>query len=214
MTQPIDGTQSGTDPNAGGTGSNEGIEDGTTGTNPDGSQSGAQQQQTQGRVYTADEYEQLRRRMQAADSNRSKAEQELQQLRDKDMPQLEKLTRDLQTATARAEAAEKRRDEVMLHNAFLQDNTYAWHNATRALGMLDMSKVDIDPESGAVTGLKDAIAALAKSDPYLIKPEADDGEGREKTPVGTVPANNGGTGSGKPNQKQLGARFTAMRGRA
>lgn len=214
MTQP-DPNASGVDPSAqSGTGEPDGSNTGT-GTTPDPSaQSGAVNPDT-GRVYTAQEYEALRARMQAADQNRAKFEQELRQLKDKDLPELEKLKRDHAEAVARAEAAEQKARDRAIHNSFLQDNTHEWHSPQRALQLLDMSKVDYDEESGEVRGLKDAINALAKSDPWLLKPKADENSG-DSTPQlpGTNAANNGGTGSGKPSKDKLQSRFTAMRGRA
>ena len=105
---------------------------------------------------------------------------------------------------------QKTNQSLALQVAFLSDNTYTWHNPDRALKLVDLSKVEIDAD-GRVTGLKDALKALATSDPYLIKQEVKQEE--KQTPPGTAPGNNGTSGGNKPNTGQLTSRFPVMRTR-
>lgn len=219
MTQPSgDGAQSGTDPGTqSGTGDNAGANDGTA--NVTGAQSGTEVAPA-GRTYSEAEVQAIQNRMRAADQRAATLEAERNQLRDKDLPALEKATRDLQEAqTARTKAEQDLKDS-RIHNAFLRDNTHDWHNADRALAMLDLSKVDID-DQGNVTGLKAAIEALVKSDPYLLKPKPDNGGGEGNATgngnspqlQGTVPGNNGTAGGGKATKEAQQRRFPAMRSR-
>lgn len=166
------------------------------------------------------EFDQLRAQLAAADQKRAAAEQAHAQLRDKDMPQLQKLERDLTEAQAALTERDAALSALRVENAFLTDNTHEWHNSSAALQLLDRSRITLDSE-GKVVGMKDALTALAKAHPYLLKPApAGDGQGSGTgTPAppapGTAPANGGispqaGT---KPTAADLGRRFPAMRQR-
>jgi len=184
---------------------------GATGT---GSDSGSTS--TTETVSKAD-FEALRARMQAADQRASKAEGDLKQLRDKDLPELDKAKRDLVELGANNEKLKDDNQKLRVENSFLTDNTFKWRNPASALKLLDRSKLTVDSD-GNVLGMKDALAALAKSDAYLLEPEAGkDGEGQgqqgQQGPPGTAAGAgpNNATGAGK---KALETRFSALRGRA
>jgi hypothetical protein len=199
-----DGTQSGTGETTTTTGSEsngtgEGTQSGTTST-PD----------TADLERRAAEADSLRDRMKAADQRAARFEQELKQLKEKDMPAAEKLQRDFEESQKQVETLQSTNQKLALQVAFLSDNTYTWHNPDRALKLVDLSQVEIDAD-GKVSGLKDALKALATSDPYLIKKEVSQEENR--TPPGTAPGNNGANGSGKPKATALQSRFPVMRTR-
>lgn len=206
MTQPSpEGTQSGApdDTQSGGPGSGEGAETGANPTTETTSPATAD-------LVTKAEYEALRERMRAADQNRSKAEAALQQLKDKDLPEHEKLKRDFEVAAARLAEAEKALRETRIENAFHRNDKYQWNNPGAAIKLLDYSKVEIG-DDGVVTGLDNAIEALAKSDPYLIKPKVEAKEPEEKI-GGTMPGNNGGA-KAPANSSQMVSRIPALRTR-
>lgn len=161
--------------------------------------------QPAGKTYTQAEMDAMRARMVAADQNRSKAESALQQLRDKDLPEMEKLKRDLEMNATRANEAEQALREARKENAFFANTKYDWQNPKAALQLLDKTKLDFDAD-GTVTGMDDAIEALAKSDPYLLKPKT---EAKEEPKPGTVPGTNGGT-KATPSATQLSKRFPVM----
>jgi hypothetical protein len=210
-----DGAQSGTGPDAG-----AGAATGTA--NADGTQSGTGQA-----TYTppsAEEWQRIqadlakhRDRMVAADKRAGDFEGKYKQLIEKDLPEIDKLKGTVAELTEKQAKADAALRDQRIANAFLKDNTYNWHNADRALSLIDLSKVDIDAE-GNVTGLKDALKALATSDPWLLKPKADgegegDGNSTNTGPPRTLPANNGGQGGGAPNRDALLKRFPAMKTR-
>lgn len=184
-----------------------------TGTNPEtdaGAQSGAPETQPSAptdSVSRAD-FDALQNRMRAADQRAGKAEQELKQLRDKDLPEMDRLRRDYEESQAQVTKLSEKNTQLALENAFLKDNTYTWHNPERALKLVDLSQVTIE-EDGSVSGLKDALKALATSDDYLIKKEV---KPEAKPPVATSPGNNGGS-STKPNSKGMAARIPALQTR-
>jgi chromosome segregation ATPase len=205
-----EGAQSGAE----GTQSGAGTATGSTGTDSnaatDGAQSGAQGTQTQTEVERlAAQLEQQRTRTQAADKRAAEHEAALKQLRDKDLPEQQKLTRDLQEAQKSVEALKETNGTLAIQVAFLKDNTHTWHNPEAALKLVDMSQVEIAAD-GAVTGMKDALKALASAHPYLVKTEASTGT---QTPGSTAPGNNGGSAAITPNAKALAARFPALRTR-
>lgn len=168
-----------------------------------------------------EDYDRLKNQLAAADQKRAAAEAAHAQLRDKDMPQLQKLERDLGDAQAALAERDATISQMRVELAFFNDNTHDWHSPALAIQSLDRSRITVDSE-GKVVGMKDALAALAKQHPYLLKPaSAGDGQGSGTgTPPappapGTAPANGGiapqaGT---KPSAAELGKRFPAMRQR-
>jgi hypothetical protein len=156
-------------------------------------------------------------RMRAADRAKSAAEQALaqtqQKLReyeDKDKTELEKAQRDAAEKQAALEQTQLQLKQAQVHNAFLLNNTYQWHNSERALSLLDLSDVTI-ADDGKVTGLDKAIEALAKSDPYLLMPK-DDTSGSSLPPSGSnVGGGAPGSKGGKADRDKLLEKYPALR---
>lgn len=218
MTQPDHGAQSGTtDPQSGvgENGSGNGNGDANNGSTSTGSQTGAQSgTQDSGTTNTVDkaELDRVTARMKAADQRASQLEAELRQIKDKDLPEVDKLKRDHAEALEKLEKASARVAEMALSNAFLTDNTYKWKNPATALKLLDRTKVTVE-EDGSVSGMKDALKALATSDPYLLDDTKTEDSPKDDTPPGTAPGNNGGSGKGKDPKATQQRRFPAMRTR-
>lgn len=219
MAQP-DGAQSGTDPNAqsGGTGNGDGT--GATGASgtPEAGATGtpAADATASGQTFSAQEYEALKARMVAADKRAAEKEAELKQLVDKDLPEMDKLRRDFEAEKTRADQATAELASMRVEIAFLKDNTHQWQNPATALKLLDRSKITVDPATGEISGMKQALEALTKSDAYLLKPKPAEGEGDGGTSggtLGTPPANGGATSSNNPSKEAMQKRFSAMRSR-
>lgn len=206
MTTPEgEGAQSGAEGTQSGTGETTGTGTGTDASN--GTQSGTAVQTDAERI--AADLADTRNRMKAADQRASKLETELKQLRDKDLPEAEKLKKDFAETQQQLADLQDANKQLALKNAFLEDNSYTWHNPKRALSLVDLSQVEINAD-GTVSGLKDALKALATSDAYLLKTEA---ETPENKPGGTAPGNNGGSVGGKPDTKKMASRIPAMQTR-
>lgn len=108
----------------------------------------------------------------------------LQEIQDKDKSELEIANRELASLKERIPELEGTVRDLRIHNAFLASNKYSWHNPDRALRIADLKDVEIG-EDGDVSGLDKALDSLAKSDPYLIKPADDEGDGETgKAPSG------------------------------
>jgi hypothetical protein len=216
MTTPVgDPGSVGSDPNAkGGTGT-PGT-DPATGQPPQSGQPPTSPEPTTGQpVKTAAELqaelEATRRRMQAADQNNAKLQSDLKKLQDAQLSEQERLKRDHEEATKRIAELQELNKMLRLQNSFVTDKTYDWHDPQAALRLADLSEVKID-DNGVVTGLKDAIKAVAEANPWMLKPKEDGG---------TPPLPAGATGaSGTPGRQPAGPdraalekRFPAMRGR-
>jgi phosphoenolpyruvate synthase/pyruvate phosphate dikinase len=203
-----DGTQSGAGETQSGT-ADETTTTATTGTG-EGTQSGTATVDTADLERRAAEAESLRERMKAADKRAADFEAKLRQLTEKDMPEAEKMKRDFETAQQQVTQLQETNRSLALKVAFLSDNTYSWHNPERALKLVDLDQLEIDAD-GKVSGLNDALKALATSDPYLVKQDVKTED--NKTPPGTAPGNNGSNGSGQKPAKQLESRFPVLRTR-
>lgn len=220
MTDPT-GAQSGAGEGAqsgiGATGAGDGQQQTNQGTGAQSGTSDGQQGQAQsGKTYSEAEFQALMQRMQAADRRASEFEQQYKQLRDKDLPEMDKLKRDYAETKEQLEKANTALNALRIENAFLTSNSHEWHNAADALALLDRSKIAVDSE-GNVTGMKEAIEALAKARPYLLKPKAEGaagGTGATPPPPTVVPAN-GGIGGQATGQTvaEKARRFPAMRSR-
>lgn len=207
MTTPIgegaqggaEGTQSGADESTGVTGN--------TGTaSSESAQSGADQQTSTADTVARSELEQQRARTKAADERAARLDAELKQLRDKDLPEIDKMRRDFQAAQEQVTALQSTNQKLALEVAFLKDNTFTWHNPETALKLVDLSQVTIE-EDGSVSGLKDALKALATQNDFLVKKEAAQ---EAPKPPSTAPGNNGGAGGSAPSRAKLASRFPAM----
>jgi hypothetical protein len=192
-----EGAQSGAGENANGDNVDKGKETSST--------AGGQSDATDETVSKSELIKQ-QERTRAADERAAKVEKELKQLRDKDLPEQEKLARDYEEATKQVDALRATNGELSLKVAFLEDNAYKWKNPKAAMKLVDLSQVKIE-EDGSVSGLKDALKALATSDPYLLEPKT---EKEPDKPGSTAPGNNGATGGTKPNVKTMAARIPAM----
>jgi hypothetical protein len=215
MTQPLDTT--GQSAGAGGQSAagTEGTATGTgTGTTT-GQSAGteAQGQQPPATVSQA-EFDALKRQLQAADQKRNEAEQAAKALRDAQLSEEEKRKRDLEDAQKALEQKDQELYQLKINNAFVTDNTYDWHDPITALKVADLSGVKIEA-NGTVTGLKEALEATAKANPWMVKPK--EPAETETPPTGGATGITGqGAGAGRAgatNRAELEKKFPALRGR-
>lgn len=206
MTTPVgEGAQSGAEGTQSGAGSTTGNEGSTNPETGEGAQSGAETRTPEANPLQAD-LDRQRERTRAADERAARIEAELKQLRDKDLPEADKLRRDYEESQQQVVKLQEVNKTLALKVAFLSDNTYSWHNPERALKLVDLSQVMIE-EDGTVSGLKEALKALATSDDYLVKKEVKE---EAPKPPSTTAGNNGGAGGSTPKREQLTKRFPAL----
>lgn len=77
--------------------------------------------------------------------------------------------------------------DALLRIAFLSDTTYEWADPGVALKAADLSKIEID-DDGTVMGMTDALDALAKNSPFLLKPRTTKRVEPKKGATGQRPA--------------------------
>lgn len=116
---------------------------------------------------------------QAAETAKQAAEQELQKFRDAEAEreragndELTNTKKDLEAARSETVELRSALEAALLDNAFLTENEYTWQNPARVLKLVDRATVEI--KDGEVKGVKDALKALAESDPYLLKKSDED----------------------------------------
>lgn len=128
------------------------------------------------RVVTLEEYETIKRRMDAADAEKGKLAKQLRDIEDKDKSEVEKLKRDFEEAQAELKKAREEALAAKLSSEILKFPGFVWHDPEAVLRLVDMEMISVD-EAGAVKGVKDALNKLAKDKPYLLKGKQDkDGE--------------------------------------
>lgn len=212
MSQPITGVpQSGTvDPQSG------------TGTDPTGTGAvippAADPNATPpAKTYTEAEVEALRARMTAADKNNAAAQAALKKLTDAQLSEQERVAKDLEDTKKVNADLEVKVQKQAVENAFLLDSTYKWKNPASALKLVDLSEVTVE-DDGKVKGMKAALDALAKSDPYLLDDASgstdEDDKGKEKGPSGSTGAPGTTRQHGKgTDATTLANKWPGMRGR-
>lgn len=221
-----EGTQNGSDPNAA---NNSGTNGQQTGT--EGQQQGSSGNNGNGnddhRVKPAETIEEANARLQALTDEAIQRRQanstlkqqmeavqaELKTLQDANKTEEQKRAERLQELEKASTEKDSTIQDLQLRLAFLQDNTYDWHNPQAALRLADLSEVEF--KDGKVTGLDKALKKVAEDNPYLLKPKEDNdssGKGSNGAPTG-VTMGNGKKSSGS-NDSQLAQRFPALRGRS
>lgn len=165
---------------------------------------------SQADTVSLDEFEQLKKRMQAADQRASKAEQELNEKKRAEQDEVTNLKQDLEAAQKTIGKLQELIDKTALENAFLSNNKHTWHDPSDALALLDREGVEV--KDGTVTGLGPAIEKLAKAKPHLLKSETDSGNGNSSEASGS--ANNGqrkGSKKQVADRAAMAKRFPALR---
>lgn len=157
-------------------------------------------------TVTRAEFDQLFKRMQAADTAKSTAENKLKELERKDQSDLQKAQTDLEDTLKANQELSSKLNEMALNNAFLTDNKHSWADPADALRLLNMEGVEV--KDGVVTGLAPAIEKLAKDKPYLLKKE---GDGTDSSGA-SGSATNGKRKGSDPNEKtDYSGRFPALK---
>jgi hypothetical protein len=119
-------------------------------------------------TVTLEEYETIKRRMEAADSEKGKLAKQLREIEDKDKSEVDKLKRDFEEAQAELKKAREEALAAKLSSEILKFPGFVWHDPEAVLRLVDMEMISVD-EAGAVKGVKDALNKLAKDKPYLLK---------------------------------------------
>jgi hypothetical protein len=88
-----------------------------------------------------------------------------------ELSETDRLKAEADKARQEAEGLQKQLQQTRIRHAVeLEAARLAFHDPDVAYSLADLSSVEID-EAGKVTGVKEALAALSKARPYLIKTE-------------------------------------------
>ncbi len=102
--------------------------------------------------------------------------------------------------------------KLMLENAFLKEAGFDWVDPEAALRLADLSTVEYDEKAGKAIGLNSALTKLAEDKPYLLKPKADEGEGKDDKDGKPAPRRTGQTPrGGAQKQSDQAAREAKLR---
>ena len=126
-----------------------------------------------------------------------KAEQEAQALSRKS--KLEQANHRLKETEDKAVRTAETNERLLLEMAVLKDGKRTWHDSSAVIALLDTSEVDIDPESGNIEGIEEALAELAKAKPFLLKTG---GSQRGNGSSGNQPASGGGSKNKTDEQRR------------
>jgi hypothetical protein len=130
------------------------------------------------KTVSQEEYDDLLKRMQAADRRASEAEKKVKDAEDAKKDDLTKAQDRVTELESELEARETRIRELTLQNAFLTANEHSWHDPDTALDLADRNGylegvVDDDGKVDKVK-LKKALDRLAKEKGFLVQSEDKD----------------------------------------
>jgi len=197
---------------ADGNGSDDDDDDGDSSGGADGDNDDGEKDP---RIKTlSDENAKHRNAAKALKQQNEELQAKLKKFEDADKGELEKLQGDHATVTAERDKLAEENQQLLIQNAFLMDNKHKWENPKAALRLADLSEVEIDDE-GNVTGLREALDKLAKSDAYLLKKSSDDDDDDDDDkgkggPVGQ-PVGGRQKQKGNPDREKLLSKYPALR---
>ena len=153
-----------------------------------------------------------------AEKERDDALARLKEIDDKDKTELQLKTDKVEELTGTVTSLQETNRVLALENAFLKDNSFKWQDPAVALRLVDLSKVDI--KEGKVTGLADALKALAESSPFLLQKDESGDDAKDKDAKKRPPASGDAPGSRRSDDKgaaaeaeRLRRKYPALRGR-
>lgn len=155
--------------------------------------------------YSEREYAKIKRRMQAADKAKNDALKKLADLQKNGSTELDKQTKaEIDALRPKAEKLERDNAGLRLRLAFATTKVKGveWVDTDAALKLIDLSDVDVDPDTGEIDKRDLAAAArrLAKEKPYLVRKAASGGSSNDN-------GSSGGSSSGAPmNSQRKGSR--------
>lgn len=72
-------------------------------------------------------------------------------------------------ATRKAQTLSSTNERLLLENAILKDSKRDWHDPSAVIALLNRDDIEVDPESGNIEGIEEALSDLAKDKPFLVK---------------------------------------------
>lgn len=148
----------------------------------------------------------LKEQLRAADRARVEAQNKLKEFERAKLDETERTKAELEDARAEIEQLKSANEQRAVENAFLTNNKYDFHNPATALRLLNREGLTVN-EDGTVTGMDEAISALAKSDPYLIKAK----EQKQQEKKGSTAPQGGKRSDQNSDRAKLEKKYPALR---
>lgn len=171
-----------------------------------GSQQGDSENEGTGDTVSRDEFESIKKRMQAADQRAAALQKEKDEAARKDRSELENTQADLQAAQQRISELETLVNSTAVEREFIKHGKHEWVDVEAALRLLDHEGVEI--KDGKVSGLSAQIEKLAKARPYLIK---DKNSQNDSSGASGSASNGRRKGEGDGVKQDFSSRFPALR---
>lgn len=170
-------------------GDNDAGEDSEDNDTGDGSDDGDKGSEKPGKSAESEELKaakeelaRVRKRLSASDKNKAAAEKRLRELENKGKPEDEVAKQELEEAKERASKASESVRKLAVTNAFLiasQKAKVNWFDVKIAQAAIESDDIEID-EEGNVTGMDEAVKALAKAKGFLVDRGKSDKEDEEE----------------------------------
>jgi hypothetical protein len=166
--------------------------------------------------YSAREYDKLKRRLAASDKKQGELVKQLNALKESKSGELDKVVKaEIDELKPKAAKLVEQNKTMRLQLAFLSTTIkgVVWEDAEAAMKLVDLSDVDIDPDTGAIDkrDLAAAMRRLAKDKPYLVKKaKKDDEDDDEEDKSSGAPMNKRRGKSKGPDRAALAKRFPVL----
>jgi hypothetical protein len=166
--------------------------------------------------YSAREYDKLKRRLAASDKRQGLLQKQLDDLKVGKEGELDKAVKaEIDELKPRVSRLDSDNKTLRLQVAFLgtQIKGVVWQDPDAAMRLIDLSDVDIDPETGAVDkrDLAAAMRRLAKDKPYLVKNAKDDDKDDDTSSSGReMNGRRKGRRTNEPDRAALAKRFPVL----
>lgn len=142
-------------------------------------------------------------RMKAADRRAADAEKKLKDIEDAKKDDLTKATDKVTEHETTIKSLQEANDGLRLDNAFALNNSFRWHDPAVVMDLVrKRDDVTID-DDGNVKGMDNALKAIAKDKPYLVKDSEDDEEDEDGPPKSGSRTGQGSGKDKKPDEKRL-----------
>jgi len=165
--------------------------------------------------YTAREYDKLKRRLAASDKRQGQLQKQLDELKAGKAGELDKAVKaEIDELKPKADKLDKDNRAMRLQLAFLSTplKGVVWEDPEAAMKLVDLSDVDIDPDTGSVDkrDLAAAMRRLAKDKPYLVKKASKKDDDEEDDQSSGNPMNKRRKSSKQVDRAALAKRFPVL----
>lgn len=122
------------------------------------------------------EYDKVHRRMRRADQAKATAEKKLADITNADQNALAEAQAEIERLQGEIASLKGEDTRSLIREEFRDSELVKWHNPKLAFDLLDLEEIEVENGKVIADTLEDAIKALAKDHPYLVKTESQSDE--------------------------------------